>query len=415
LAKAEGHTDATFVRILYFADIRFPLERANGIQTMETCHALAGRGHDVRLVVRPDTHTPARDPFEYYGLPSTSRLVVERAPARGPQLARRVSYLALAAGRATGGSRADVVMTRDLAVASLLLRLPRRAPIVYESHGYAPEVSSALPELVSTARPPDRAKLARLARREAYVWQHAEGYVTITRGLAESLTARFGTRARLAVVPDGTRITRQQPHGGSPAHPGPVGPGIPALYTLAYAGHLYTWKGVDVLIEAIARVPEVRALIVGGHEQEPDLSRLRALATRLHIEDRVTFTGHLRPPDVARELARADIVALPNPASAISTHSTSPLKLFEYMAAGKAIVASRLPSLGEVLTDEVNALLVTPGDAAALADGIRRLVDDPALRARLGGAAREAVAEYSWDRRAARLEILFNDVLAPTR
>ena len=60
------------VRILYFADIRFPLERANGIQTMETCHALAGRGHDVHLVVRPDTHAPARDPFAYYGLrPST--------------------------------------------------------------------------------------------------------------------------------------------------------------------------------------------------------------------------------------------------------------------------------------------------------------------------------------------------------
>ena len=409
------------MKILYFADIRLPLERANGIQTMETCHALAARGHDVRLVVRPDTHTPSRDPFEYYGLQPTSRLVVERAPARGPQVARRVGYLAYAAARATGGGHSDVVMTRDLAVASLLLRLPARAPIVYESHGYAPEVSAALPELVSTARPPDRAKLARLARRESYVWQHADGYVAITRGLAESLTARFGPRARLAVVPDGTRVTRQQPHPGTMAHPstlapaGTLAPGTPALCTIAYAGHLYAWKGVDVLLEAIARVPEVRGLIVGGHEQEPDLARLRALAKELRIEDRVTFTGHLPPSAVASQLARADIVALPNPASAISTHSTSPLKLFEYMAAGKAIVASRLPSLGEVLTDEVNALLVTPGDADALAGGIRRLVNDPALRARLGGAARDAVAEYSWDRRAERLEILFNDVLAPTR
>jgi glycosyltransferase involved in cell wall biosynthesis len=397
------------VTILYFADIRLPLERANGIQTMETCHALAGRGHEVRLVVRPDTHTPSRDPFEYYGLPPTSRLVVERAPAKGPQVVRRLGYLAFAAGRATAGVRADVVMTRDLAVASLLLRLPSRRPIVYESHGYAPEVSAVLPELVSTARPPDRAKLARLARREAYVWQHADGYVAITRGLAELLTARFGTRARLAVIPDGTRITRHQ------THPGTLAPGTPALCTLAYAGHLYTWKGVDVLLEAIARVPEVRALIVGGHAQEPDLARLRALAEGLRIEDRVTFTGHLPPASVASQLACADIVALPNPASAISTHSTSPLKLFEYMAAGKAIVASRLPSLGEVLTDEVNAVLVTPGDADALAGGIRRLVNDPALRARLGGAARDAVAEYSWDRRAERLEILFNEVLAPTR
>ena len=401
------------MKILYFADIRLPLERANGIQTMETCHALAGRGHEVRLVVRPDTHTPSRDPFEYYGLEPTSRLVVERAPARGPQVARRVSYLAYAAARATGGGHSDVVMTRDLAVASLLLRLPARTPVVYESHGYAPEVSAALPELVSSARPPDRAKLARLARRESYVWQHADGYVAITRGLAESLTARFGPRARLAVVPDGSRLTHSHP--GTPAHSGTLAPGTLAPCSVAYAGHLYVWKGVDVLLQAIARVPEVRGLIVGGHEEEPDLARLRALAKGLRIEDRVTFTGHLPPSAVAGQLARADIVALPNPASAISTHSTSPLKLFEYMAAGKAIVASRLPSLGEVLTDEVNALLVTPGDPDALAGGIRRLVNDPALRAGLGSAARDAVAEYSWDRRAERLEILFNDVLAPTR
>ena len=60
LLPSEG---ALTCEILYFADIRFPLERANGIQTMETCHALAGRGHEVHLVVRPDTHTPARDPF----------------------------------------------------------------------------------------------------------------------------------------------------------------------------------------------------------------------------------------------------------------------------------------------------------------------------------------------------------------
>ena len=152
------------MRILYFADIRFPLERANGIQTMETCHALAGRGHEVHLVVRPDTHVPARDPFSYYGLPRAERLIVEHAPVVGPQLARRIGYLTFAATRAVGAGRADIVMTRDLAVASLLLRLPSRPPLVYESHGYAPEVAAALPDLVSTATAPAAAKLARLAR-----------------------------------------------------------------------------------------------------------------------------------------------------------------------------------------------------------------------------------------------------------
>jgi glycosyltransferase involved in cell wall biosynthesis len=406
------------VRILYFADIRFPLERANGIQSMETCHALAGRGHEVHLVVRPDTHTPSRDPFEYYGLAKMDRLVVERARVTGPHLARRLAYLAGAAGRVAGASRADVVMTRDLAVASLLLRLPSRLlrlparpPLVYESHGYAPEVSAALPDLVSTATPPTPSKLARLAKRESYVWRHADGYVTITKGLAAALTSRLGARAHLAVVPDGTRLL--PPGTGQPPGTGP--PGTLAPVTVAYAGHLYPWKGVDVLLEAIARVPAVLGLVIGGHEKETDLARLRALATRLGIESRVTFAGHLLPSAVAGRLALADVLALPNPASAISTHSTSPLKLFEYMAAGKAIVASSLPAIREVLTDENTALLVTPGDPEALAAGIQRLARDPALRSRLGDGARNAVAEYSWDRRAERLEALFTNVISARR
>ena len=57
------------MRLLYLADIRFPLERANGIQSMETCHALASRGHRVTMVVRPDTQRPPRDPWVFYGLP----------------------------------------------------------------------------------------------------------------------------------------------------------------------------------------------------------------------------------------------------------------------------------------------------------------------------------------------------------
>ena len=91
------------MRILYFADIRFPLERANGIQTMETCHALAERGHDVRLVVRPDTQSPARDPFEFYGLERTPSLVIERANApAGAGIMQRVAYMSFAFGRVFG-------------------------------------------------------------------------------------------------------------------------------------------------------------------------------------------------------------------------------------------------------------------------------------------------------------------------
>ena len=210
------------MRILYFADIRFPLERANGIQTMETCHALGTRGHQVRLVVKPDTQSPPRDPYAFYGLPRTPELGIERANApAGAGMIARVGYLSFMFGRAFGSTRADVVMTRDLGVASALIQMPAgmRAPVVYESHGYAPEVAAALPDLLATAKPASASKLKRLAAREELVWKRADGYVTITAALARDLEGRFGPRETLAIVPDGMRA------------PGPVTP-LPELYVL---------------------------------------------------------------------------------------------------------------------------------------------------------------------------------------
>ena len=395
------------MRIAYFADVRFPLERANGIQTMETCYALVERGHSVDLIVRPDTQSPARDPFAYYGLPANSRLRIEAAPVAGPSTARRMGYLAFSIGRSLGRARADVLLTRDLGVAAALLQLPAalRPPLVYESHGYAPDVAAALPNLVATATPPSPRKLQRLAGREAKVWHRADGYVTITAALRGDLEKRFGTRSKVAVVPDGVRPPDRSV---APRH-------RDRERVVAYAGHLYAWKGVDLLLEAIATIPDARGLIIGGHPKEPDLARTRSVAERLGIAGRVTFTGLVEPSRVPELLKQADVLVLPNPASAISTRYTSPLKLFEYMAAGRPIVASDLPSIREILRDDVNALLVPPGDVTAAAHAIERLLDDPALADRLAHAALQDVPQYSWQRRAEQLEALFVEVIAASR
>jgi glycosyltransferase involved in cell wall biosynthesis len=286
----------------------------------------------------------------------------------------------------------------------MLLRFPKgmRAPLVYESHGYSPDVADALPSLLTTAAPPSESKRRRLENREAHVWRAADGYVTITKGLADELSHRFGPRSMLAIVPDGVRAPAAQSRTSSPdgAISGSARP------VIAYAGHLYPWKGVDVLLDAIASLPEVDGLIVGGHDREPDLARLKARADALKVADRVVFTGIVPPPSVAQLLDRATVLVLPNPASAISMRFTSPLKLFEYMAAGRPIVASDLPAIREVLRPDEHAVLVAPGRADALAAGIRRVIGDPALAARLASAARAAVVDYTWDRRAARLEAL---------
>jgi glycosyltransferase involved in cell wall biosynthesis len=391
------------VRITYFADIRFPIERANGVQTMETCHALARRGHQVRLVVRPDSLSPARDPWVYYGVDRIPSLVIDRVQVPSAPAARRAVYVAAGLGRAIGRARADLLLTRDLTMAALLLRVPAaaRPPVVYESHGYAPAVSEDLPGMLSNVAAPTSAKRRRLEARERRVWALADGYITITAALARELEERFGPRPRLAVVPDGARVPDVSETG--------LRPDATGGRVVGYAGHLYPWKGPDVLMAALERLPAVRALIVGGLAGEPDLARVRALADRV-APGRVEFAGQVDPPRVAPLLRRADVLALPNTPGRVSAAYTSPLKLFEYMASGRPIVASDLPALREVLRPSANAVLVEPGDAAALAAGLARVLGDAALAARLAAQAREDVREWTWDRRAERVDALIESV-----
>ena len=387
--------------VLYFADTRFPIERANGVQTMATCHALAARGHDVTLVVRPDTAPLPRDPFQFYGWPALAALRVQAVPtSRGPRR-RRVRFLLEALRRARARPDA-IVYTRDLGLAAFLLQLPaaRRPRVVYESHGVTAVVSEEMPRLLGKPElVPSQGKLRRLDRRERRVWSLAGAYVTITRALANDLAARYGPRPNVFVVPDGAKAGSDRGQTG-------VRPGSDRRQTalVAYAGHLYPWKGVDVFVQALARANGARGLIGGGHPAEADLGRVQALIRQLDLTSRVQVTGLVAPDEVSRKLAHADILVLPNTASAISERYTSPLKLFEYLTLGRPIIASDLPAIREILEDDKTALLVPAGDPGALAAAIGRIAADTALASRLGAAALALAPSYTWEARAARLE-----------
>ena len=372
---------------------------------METCHALARRGHAITLGVRPDTVQPLRDPFDYYGLDRLETLTVRHARVWGAVLARRVCYVAQALHWALREPW-DLVMTRDLGIAALLLRVPekRRPPVTYESYGFAPDVAATMPNLYTGGGRAGRLKLRRLLGRERRVWFGAEGYVAITAGIVDELRARFGSRSLLAVIPDGVRPSIEA------AALSPLERRVSPI--IGYAGHLYPWKGVDVLLRALSALPDARGLIVGGFEAEPDLTQLRRLSVELGLRDRVTFTGLVRPSEVPRLLRDAAVLVLPNRATTVSARYTSPLKLFEYLALGKPIVASDLPALREVLRDQENAILVPPDRPLALAAALREVLDDPALAERLGRGARADAPQYSWDRRAWRLEMLMRAAIA---
>ena len=394
--------------ILYLADIRFPLERANGVHTMETCASLAERGHDVHLLVRPDTETPARDPFEYYGVPATPRLQVERVPVCGPPPLRRAGYLAWMTLRLLERRRWSAVYTPNLLLASAALRLPRalRPPVVFESHNFSPSFARAAAALETGARAAGSLKLRRLERRERRVWRCAEGYVTTTRVLAAELRERFGPRAHAATAPNAVRLDRVRAY-SPPRRDGPP--------VVAYAGSLHPYKGADVLIEALACFPGVRGLVIGGHPRDAaDRDRLNALARDRGVAQRVSFAGLVPPADVLARLRGADVLVLPL-RDMPHTRYDSPMKLFEYLAAGRPIVASDLRSTREIFIAGKTARFFEAGNPASLAVEVQAVLADPDGADRMGRAAFDAAAGYTWARRAGRIERLLDEVVGGAR
>jgi|TARA_B100000315_G_scaffold150343_1_gene139064 glycosyltransferase involved in cell wall biosynthesis len=184
----------------------------------------------------------------------------------------------------------------------------------------------------------------------------------------------------------------------------------PGDTVVVFAGAFRPWHGAVHLVRAIADLrlrgrEDIKAVFIGDG---PELPRVRRAAAGL---EGIVFTGALSHDRMPACLAAADILVLPNvPVSASAGH-TSPLKLFEYLAVGKPIVASDLPAIREVLRDGQNAVLVEPGRPDALAAGIRRVLEDRTLAERIARGAFDEAPDYSWDRRAERIEQLFERVL----
>jgi glycosyltransferase involved in cell wall biosynthesis len=133
-------------------------------------------------------------------------------------------------------------------------------------------------------------------------------------------------------------------------------------------------------------------------------------ASDLKIADAVIFTGYVTHAEVSSYVNAADIAVVPVPAMKQDMW-LSPMKLFEYMASGKAVIASAMGQIVNVVNDGENGLLVPAGDKDALANSINKLIANPELRDTLGKQAREdALKNHSWEQYIPRLENVLNDV-----
>ncbi len=384
---------AAISRLWLIANARLPSERAQSLQVMQTAAAFARVGVDTTLAYARRRKAPTLPPgvtlYEHYQVPSGARPAlretecidwIDALPVSLQYFPARIQELTFSRNAARAVEREGrelVVYSREIEAARRLLRRGHRS-VFLELH---------------------RVPAGELRRRWlGEVLARARGVVAISGGVREDLVA-------LGARPDAVRVEHDgfdaQRFAGLPSRERARAElDLPQdAFVAAYTGGLLAWKGAELIVEAARALPELRFVIAGG--MAPDVERLRERAGGLA---NVRIDGFQPPERVAQYLCAADIGLAPNRSQpAISSKYTSPLKVFEAMAVGLPLVASDLPSLREVLTHGVDAWLVPPDDPAALAQGIRRLAEDRALRESLARAFVRRASEHTWDARARRL------------
>ncbi len=234
-------------------------------------------------------------------------------------------------------------------------------------------------------------RLTTLAHRlERYTWKTADRVLPVTGVLKRILVANGVPEGRIEVIHNGIVLSRFDDPPSRPA-------GEPV--TLGFVGFVRAWHGLDEVIREIAarREMALKLTVVGDG---PVRGELEAQAASLGISERLDFKGVVPHAAVPGYVAGFDIALQPK-----VTEYASPLKIFDYMAAGRAIVAPDQPNIREILTHERTALLFDPDAPGAMWAAVARLIEDEALRLRLGAAARAELEarDYTWRGNARRV------------
>jgi glycosyltransferase involved in cell wall biosynthesis len=243
----------------------------------------------------------------------------------------------------------------------------------------------------------------------------ADLVVVVSAPMKDEIVARGIDGTRVLVNPNGVDPDRYSPAvDGAPVR---AKYGLKDAVVVGFIGTFGPWHGAETLARAFLRLhasdPRVRLLMIGDGATMAEVRRILIDGGAI---DATVFTGLVPQEDGASCLAACDVLVSPHVPNPDGTpFFGSPTKLFEYMAMGKGIVASRLDQIGEVLVDGRTALLTPPGDGDALARAIARLVDDRTLRECLGADARRTVLErYTWrahtERTIARLRAVLHDI-----
>jgi glycosyltransferase involved in cell wall biosynthesis len=361
------------MRIVYLSAAAVPSRAANSLHVTKMCEALGLLGHEVTLFAPSRTDG---DVYGYYGVKQVFEV-------------RRVWYPQV---RYIGHAYALRIALRARAM-NVELCIGRHVPSCFFAGALG------LPILLDLHGPPrESGRLTHLMFRALIRLPSLKAVTTTTDRLAQYIATSYPALGdKLVVARNGADLYPPPPRAKLAADRG--------LLNVGYTGHLYAGKGMEVIAELVRTCSFAHFHIVGGKNGDLGLWR-----DRLQRFRNVTFYGHVAHGMIPGFLAAFDVVLLPNQKVVLSNIGrdigdwTSPIKLFEYMAAGKAIVASNLPILTEVIRDGETALLCDPEDPEEWRQTLASLHADPVLRDRLGkNAFDEFRAQYSWERRAERL------------
>lgn len=379
--------------LLYLSSSRLVSDAANAVHVMKMAAAFARIGIDTTLVAMRG-HGSNDDVPKYFGCDPAAFSIL-RVPSAKPSVMTGLDALARRWPRARLGASAalalgstqlrqltlrtqpSVVYARNLWWA--LTAVPRDIRFAIEIH--------TLP-LNSAEAAPHRLVLRR---------KNLSGVVFISEALRERYLALFPQLdwARTLVAHDGA----------DPISPTERNHSWDRKPRIGYFGHLYPGRGIEIIVHLARGIPAAEVHVVGGTTADLAAWRERDLPTNL------VFHGHVPHAQVPVLQAECDILVAPyqhrvsvSGGSGNTADYMSPLKIFEYMASAKAIIASDLPALKEVLQDGRNALLVAPDNAHQWVAAAKRLIGDPELQARIARAARDELElRYSWTARARRI------------
>ena len=381
------------MRILYHH--RTASRDGQAVHIEEMVAALRAAGHEVRVVApaQPQAGDDGQTMGGEVGWVQRMRARLPKAMYELLELGYSVlAYQRLA--RAAAEFQPDVIYERYnlYLLAGLWLKKRRGIPLLLEVNSPLVEERLRFGGLGLPA-------LGHWAERK--IWCGADAVLPVTKVLAGHLRARGVAAERIVVIPNGINESHfNQAPTPSAAKAALPWQGWSDALVLGFTGFVRDWHGVDRIIDWLAssQAPaNARLLMVGDG---PARAELQAQAQQLGLSDRVRFTGFVPRADVPAWVAAFDVALQP----AVVAYA-SPLKLFEYLALGKAVVAPRVPNLVEVLTDGDNALLFDAQAPGALEGALDKLCSDPVFRAQIAEGARTSIARQglTWRSNAARV------------